>query len=120
MTLLLIGAIVVPLLAIPILYALSKPLKEKTGFVSFVLLLIPLLAILYAALQGYGSTQGTYQESYSWSPIGNFGFRVDNLSIPILFIIGLLTALVSLFSVSYIRQRIGYDPGRYRLYYSVY
>ncbi|TMI55814.1 hypothetical protein E6H14_08955, partial [Candidatus Bathyarchaeota archaeon] len=115
MTLLLIGAILVPLLAIPILYALSKRLREKTGFVSFVFLLVPLVAILYAALQGSGSTQGTYQELYSWSPIGNFGFRVDNLSLPILFIIGLLTALVSLFSVPYMHQRIGDDPRRYGL-----
>src|SRR2546425_430096 len=120
MTVLLIGAIVVPLLAIPILYVLAKQLREKTGFASFVLLLIPLIAILYAALQGSGSTQGTYQELYSWTPIGNFGFRVDNLSLPILFIISLLTALVSLFSVPYMRQRIGDDPGRYGLYYSLY
>src|SRR6266511_351125 len=120
MTLLLIGAILVPLLAIPILYALSKRLREKTGFVSFVFLLVPLVTILYAALQGSGSTQGTYQERYSWSPIGKFGFRVDNLSLPILFIIGLLTALVSLFSVPYMRQRIGDDPGRYGLYYGLY
>src|SRR6266446_8118764 len=120
MTLLLIGAILVPLLAIPILYALSKRLREKTGFVSFVFLLVPLVTILYAALQGSGSTQGTYQELYSWSPIGNFGFRVDNLSLPILFIISLLTALVSLFSVPYMRQRIGDDPRRYGLYYGLY
>src|SRR5256885_1897309 len=120
MTLLLIGAIVVPLLAIPFLYALSKRLREKTGFVSFALLLVPLATILYAALQGSGSLQGTYQELYSWSPIGNFGFRVDNLSLPILFMIGLLTALVSLFSVPYMHQRIGDDPRRYGLYYSLY
>src|SRR5881409_3513089 len=120
MTILLIGAILVPLLAIPILYALSKRLRERTGFVSFVFLLVPLVSILYAALQGSGSNQGAYQELYSWSPIGNFGFRVYNLSLPILFIISLLTALVSLFSVPYMRQRIGDDPGRYWLYYSLY
>src|SRR2546425_372338 len=120
MTLLLVGAIIVPLLAIPILYSLARRLKDKTGFVSFALLLIPLITILYAALQGSGSNQGAYQELYSWSPIGNFGFRVDNLSLPILFIISLLTALVSLFSVPYMRQRIGDDPGRYGLYYSLY
>jgi NADH-quinone oxidoreductase subunit M len=120
MALLLIGAIVVPLLAIPIVYSLAKVLKEKTGFVSFVFLLIPLITILYTALQGSGSTQGAYQELYSWSPIGNFGFRVDNLSLPILFVISLLTALVSLFSVPYMRARIGDDPGRYGLYYSLY
>src|SRR5438093_13767445 len=106
MTLLLIGAILVPLLAIPILYALSKRLREKTGFVSFVFLLVPLVAILYAALQGSGSTQGTYQGLYSWSRIGYFGFRVDTLSLPILFIIDLLTALASPFSVPYMTHRV--------------
>src|SRR5690349_13794808 len=120
MTLLLIGAILVPLIAIPILFGVAKRLKDNTGYIAFVLLLVPLVTILYAALQGSGSNQGTYQELYSWTPIGNFGFRVDNLGLPILFVISLLTALVSLFSVPYMRQRIGDDPGRYGLYYALY
>src|SRR5439155_21744856 len=96
MTLLLFGAILVPLLAIPILYALSKWLREKTGVVSFAFVILPLVTILCAALQGSGSTQGTYQELSSCSPIGNFGFRVDNLSLLILFIISLRTTMFSL------------------------
>lgn len=120
MTILLIGAIVVPLIVAPALFAIGSKLKEKTGYVAFVLLLVPLLTILFAAVQGSGSNQGTYQESYSWAPIGNFGFRVDNLSLPILFVIGLLTALVSLFSVPYMRSRIGDQTGQYGLYYGLY
>src|SRR2546428_14061106 len=85
MTLLLIGAIVVPLLAIPTLYVLAKRLREKTGFASFVLLLIPLIAILYAALQVSGFPEGTYHELYPCSPIGNFVSRFENLRLPILY-----------------------------------
>src|SRR5207244_3427442 len=65
-------------------------------------------------------TKGAYSELYTWSPIGTFGLRVDNLSLPILLIISLLVTLIALFSVSYMRQRIGDDPGRYGLYYSLY
>ncbi len=120
MIFLLVGAIVVPLVAVPILYSLSRILKEKTGYVASVLSLIPLAVILLAGAEGASSPQGAYTESYTWSPIGIFGLRVDNLSLPILFIIALLTSLIALFSVPYMGRRIGDEPGRYGLYYSLF
>ena len=119
MIFLLLGAIVVPLIATPILYTVSRGLREKTGYVASALSLIPLEVILQAGFEGTSSSQGAYSESYPWSPIGTFGLRVDNLSLPILFIIALLTSLIALFSVPYMRQRIGDDPRRYGLYYSL-
>ena len=77
-------------------------------------------AILLAGAEGSSSPQGTYTESFPWSPIGTFGLRVDNLSLPILFIVALLSSLIALFSVPYMRQRIGDQSGRYGLYYSLY
>jgi len=120
MIFLLIGAIVVPLVAVPVLYWVSLVLKEKAGYVAFAFSLIPLAVILLAGAEGASSPQGAYSESYPWSPIGTFGLKVDNLSLPILFIIALLTSLIALFSVPYMRQRIGDDPKRYGLYYSLY
>src|SRR2546428_14124357 len=107
-----IGAIVVPLIGIPVVYWFSLLLKEKPGYVASILSLVPLAAVLIAGAAGPSSPQGAYSELYSWSPIGTFGLRVDNLSLPILIIISLLVPLIALFSVPYMRQRLGYDPGR--------
>src|SRR5260370_21735720 len=120
MTFLLIGAIVIPLIAVPVVYWFCRMLKEKRGYVGSLLSLVPLAAVLIAGAEGSSSPQRAYSELYSWSPIGTFGLRVDNLSLPILLIISLLVALIALFSVPYMRQRIGDDPGRYGLYYSLY
>ena len=117
---LLIGAIVVPLIGVPLVYLISSILKEKTGYIASIIALVPLAAILIAGNQGSTSPQGVYAESYPWSPIGAFGLRVDNLSLPILLVIALLVALIAVFSVPYMRQRIGDDSGRYGLYYSLY
>src|SRR5438105_1305430 len=120
MTFLLIGAIVVPLIGVPVVYWFSLLLKDRAGYVASLLSIVPLAAVLIAGVQGSSSPQGSYSELYSWSPIGTFGLRVDNLSLPILLIISLLVTLIALFSVPYMRQRIGDDPGRYGLYYSLY
>src|SRR5260370_41870148 len=122
MTFILIGAIVVPLIGISVVYWFSLLLKEKAGYIASLLSLVPLAAVLIAGAEGSSSSspQGAYSELYSWSPIGTFGLRVDNLSLPILLIISLLVALIALFSLPYMRKRIGDDPGRYGLYYSLY
>ena len=116
---LLIGAIVVPLVAVAVAYLSSTLLKEKTGYIASVLSLVPLISILLAGNEAR-STGRVYTESYSWAPIGTFGLRVDNLSLPILLTISLLVVVIALFSVPYMRQRIGDDPRRYGLYYGLY
>jgi NADH-quinone oxidoreductase subunit M len=120
MTFLLIGAIVVPLIGAAVAYLSSSLLKEKTGYLVSLLSLVPLAAILIAGDEARSALGRVYTESYSWSPIGTFGLRVDNLSLPILVTISLLVALIGLFSVPYMKKRIGEDPGRYGLYYSLY
>ena len=119
-SLLLVGTIVAPLVSVPILYTLGRSLREKTGYACFALLLIPLASILLAAALASGDASGSYLESYSWAPIGTFGLRADNLSIPVLFTISLLTAVIALFSVPYMQHKIGDEPERYGLYYSLY
>ena len=82
--------------------------------------LVPLVSILLAGAAGSRSAQGSYAEAYSWAPIGTFGLKVDNLSLPILLTIALLVALIALFSVPYMHRKIGSDSGRYGLYYALY
>ncbi len=119
MTLLLLGAIVAPLVSVPVLYVLGRNLREKTGYISFVSLLIPLFAILLSAVWA-ADRGGTYQESYPWYPIGNFGLRADSLSIPVAFTISLLTTVIAIFSIPYMHHKIGDEPERYGLYFGLY
>ncbi len=116
---LLLGAIVAPLVSAPLVYALGPKLRERTGYVSFAVLLIPFISILYGSALA-ADLGGSYSENYPWFPIGTFGLRTDNLSIPIVFTISLLTAVIALFSIPYMHHKIGDDPGRYGLYFGLY
>ncbi len=119
MTLLILGAIVAPLVSVPIVYYVGRRLRERTGYVSFAALLIPLISILLGSALAANSG-GSYSESYPWFPIGHFGLKTDNLSIPIVFTISLLTALIALFSIPYMHHKIGDEADRYGLYYALY
>jgi len=119
-TFLLIGAIVVPLISVPVVFLSSSLLRQKTGYVASAISLISLVALIAAGASASSSPSGVYTESYSWSPIGTFGLRIDNLSLPILLTIALMVTLIAVFSVPYMRQRICDDAGRYGLYYSLY
>src|SRR5438445_9379422 len=96
MTFLLIGAIVVPLIGVPVVYWFSLLLKYRAGYVTSLLSIVPLAAVLIAGVQGSSSPQGSYSELYSCSPIGTFGLIVDNLSLPIILIISLLLLFIAL------------------------
>ncbi len=119
MTILLLGTIVAPLVSVPLVYLAGRVLREKTGYVSFASLLIPLFTILLSAAWA-ADRSGVYQETYPWVPIGNFGLRADNLSIPVVFTISLLTTVIALFSIPYMHHKIGNEPARYGLYFSLY
>jgi len=123
MTLLLAGVIIAPLVSTPLVYFLGQRFREKTGYFTFALLLIPFISILASALMAAGSPNGSYSEAYPWYPIGLFGLNADNLSLPVLFTISLLTALIALFSIPYMHHKIGDNPAdskRYGLYFSLY
>src|SRR5438093_5988399 len=107
MTFLLIGAIVVPLIGVPVVYWFSLLLKYRAGFVASLLSIVPLAAVLIAGGQGPSSPQGSYSELYAWSPIGTFGLRADKLTLPSLLIISWLVTLMALFSVTYMRYTSG-------------
>src|SRR5712692_4194657 len=120
MTILLLGVIVAPLVSVPIVYFVGKRFSEKTGYVAFALLLIPFVSILLSAALAANNPNGAYSEAYPWYPIGTFGLRADNLSIPVLFTISLLTLVIAIFSIPYMKHKIGDDPSRYGLYFSLY
>src|SRR5215207_2196179 len=104
----LLAAVFIPLLLSPIAYILGR--KFGTNFatwfsfsilaVSTILLMIPALGLKP------GSNEG-YQESYQWSQFGNFGLRLDGLSLPFALIIYILCTVLALYSKPYMIHKVG-------------
>jgi NADH-quinone oxidoreductase subunit M len=105
--------LLVPLVFVFIAYYAGVKWGSKAGYLSFVALAYSTLLTLLAA------QQGGVQEYYNWSPIGLFGLNADGLSLPILFTIALLCALMSLYSMPYMAHIIGEQTQQFGLYYAL-
>lgn len=95
-----------PLLVSPVAYVLAKKSgSNATTWFSFGILAISTLLLFMASstLQG-GRT--AYVESYPWSQFGNFGLRIDGLSLPFAIIINILCTVLSLYSKPYMLHKI--------------
>ncbi len=95
-----------PLLASPVAYVLAKKSgNNATTWFSFGILAISTLLLFMASftLQG-GRT--AYVESYPWSQFGNFGLRIDGLSLPFAIIINILCTVLTLYSKPYMMHKI--------------
>jgi proton-translocating NADH-quinone oxidoreductase chain M len=95
-----------PLLVSPVAYVLAKKSgSNATTWFSFGILAISTLLLFMASftLQG-GRT--AYVESYPWSQFGNFGLRIDGLSLPFAIIINILCTVITLYSKPYMLHKI--------------
>jgi proton-translocating NADH-quinone oxidoreductase chain M len=95
-----------PLLVSPVAYVLAKKSgSNATTWFSFGILAISTLLLFMASftLQG-GRT--AYVESYPWSQFGNFGLRIDGLSLPFAIIINILCTVLTLYSKPYMLHKI--------------
>lgn len=110
----LLAATFIPLLLAPVAYVLARRagVNAATWFsfgalaVSTGLLLIPAIAI-YG-----GGPQQAYAESYAWGQFGDFGLRLDGLSLPFALIIYVLCTVLALYSKPYMVHKITEDlPG---------
>jgi len=110
----LLQILLVPFAFVFIAYYVGVKWGRKAGYVSFASLAYSTILTLMLGLQGGG------QEFYDWSPIGQFGFNADGLSIPILFTISLLTTLISLYSMPYMEHVIGERKEQFGLYYALF
>src|ERR671911_525075 len=103
----LLAAVFIPLLLSPLAYILGRKFGTNlaTWFsfsilaVSTILLMIPALALKPGSHEGY-------QESYQWSQFGNFGLRLDGLSLPFALIIYILCTALALYSKPYMIHKI--------------
>ncbi|MDW3654891.1 MAG: formate hydrogenlyase, partial [Nitrososphaeraceae archaeon] len=91
----LLVATFLPLLVSPVAYVLAKKSgSNATTWFSFGILAISTLLLFIASstLQGGRSA---YIESYTWSQFGNFGLRIDGLSLPFAIIINILCTVLT-------------------------
>jgi NADH-quinone oxidoreductase subunit M len=95
-----------PLLVSPIAYVLGKKSgSNATTWFSFGILAISTMLLLIASSNLQGG-RSSYVESYAWSQFGNFGLRIDGLSLPFAIIINILCTVLTLYSKPYMLHKI--------------
>ena len=95
-----------PLLASPIAYVLGKRRgSNATTWFSFGILAISTMLLFIASFNLQGG-RSAYVESYAWSQFGNFGLRIDGLSLPFAIIINILCTVLTLYSKPYMLHKI--------------
>jgi len=109
----LLQILLVPLAFVFITYFVGLSWGRRTGWLAFLSLSYSTVITLLVAIRG-GAV-----EYYEWRPIGTFGLNADGVSIPILFTISLLCALISVYSMSYMAHTIGDDKAQFGFYYSL-
>src|SRR5918996_1720439 len=104
----LLAAVFIPLLLSPLAYILCKKLgiNVATWFSFFILAISTILLIIPAMGLGVGGPKA-YEESYQWSQFGNFGLRLDGLSLPFALIIYILCTVLALYSKPYMIHKVG-------------
>jgi len=103
----LLAAIFLPLLLAPVAYFVSRKIgiNAATWF-SFAVMALSTALLLLPALSLHGG-RSAYVESYTWSPfVGNFGLRLDGLSLPFAAIIYILCTVLTLYSKPYMLHKI--------------
>jgi NADH-quinone oxidoreductase subunit M len=95
-----------PLLVSPIAYVLGKRSgSNATTWFSFGILAISTMLLFIASFNLQGG-RSAYVESYTWSQFGNFGLRIDGLSLPFAIIINILCTVLTLYSKPYMLHKI--------------
>ncbi|MDP9306009.1 MAG: NADH-quinone oxidoreductase subunit M [Thermoproteota archaeon] len=95
-----------PLLGSPIAYVLAKKRGgNATTWFSFGVLAISTTLLFIASSNLHGG-RSAYVESYAWSQFGNFGLRIDGLSLPFAIIINILCTVLALYSKPYMLHKI--------------
>ena len=103
----LLAAVFIPLLLSPLVYVLGRKLGTNFAtWFSFSALAISTILLMIPAMGLGGDSSKIYQESYQWSQFGNFGLRLDGLSLPFALIIYILCTVLALYSKPYMIHRV--------------
>jgi proton-translocating NADH-quinone oxidoreductase chain M len=109
----LLAAIFMPLLLAPVAYAIGRRggARPATWF-SFGVLAVSTGLLLIPAIGIYTGQQTVYAERYAWGQFGDFGLRLDGLSLPFALIIYILCTVIALYSRPYMVHKVKEDlPG---------
>jgi proton-translocating NADH-quinone oxidoreductase chain M len=105
----LLAATFLPLLSSPVSYFLARKYGVTiTTWFSFGILAIA-TGLLFIPALTLTSGHSAYVESYPWSQFGNFGLRLDGLSLPFAMIIYILCTVLALYSKPYMIHKIMED-----------
>jgi NADH-quinone oxidoreductase subunit M len=109
----LLAAIFIPLLLAPVAYGIGRKAGAKSAtWFSFGALAVSTGLMLIPAIGVYTGQQTVYVEEYAWGQFGNFGLRLDGLSLPFALIIYILCTVIALYSRPYMVHKVKEDlPG---------
>jgi proton-translocating NADH-quinone oxidoreductase chain M len=109
----LLAATFIPLLLAPVAYAIGRKAGAKLAtWFSFGALAVSTGLMLVPAIGVYTGQQTVYVEQYAWGQFGNFGLRLDGLSLPFALIIYILCTVIALYSRPYMVHKVKEDlPG---------
>jgi NADH-quinone oxidoreductase subunit M len=109
----LLAAVFIPLLLAPVAYAIGRKAGAKPAtWFSFGALAVSTGLLLVPAIGVYTGQQTVYAEQYAWGQFGNFGLRLDGLSLPFALIIYILCTVIAVYSRPYMVHKVKEDlPG---------
>jgi proton-translocating NADH-quinone oxidoreductase chain M len=109
----LLVATFIPLLLAPVAYWIGRRAGAKPAtWFSFGALAVSTGLLLIPAIGVYTGQQTVYVEQYAWGQFGNFGLRLDGLSLPFALIIYILCTVIALYSRPYMVHKVKEDlPG---------
>jgi len=116
----LLQIILAPIFMSVIVLILGRKLVHRIGWLAFAVSLYTTILSLIVATQ---ITDGKHLiEIYEWAPtIGlALGLRADGLSIPLVMTVSLLSVVISVYSVPYMRAKISDRTAEYGPYYALY
>jgi proton-translocating NADH-quinone oxidoreductase chain M len=109
----LLAATFIPLLLAPVAYGIGRKAGAKPAtWFSFGALAVSTGLLLIPATGVFTGQQTVYVEQYAWGQFGNFGLRLDGLSLPFALIIYILCTVIALYSRPYMVHKVEEDmPG---------
>jgi proton-translocating NADH-quinone oxidoreductase chain M len=109
----LLAATFIPLLLAPVAYWIGRKAGAKPAtWFSFGALAVSTGLLLIPAVGVYTGQQTVYVEQYEWGQFGDFGLRLDGLSLPFALIIYILCTVIALYSRPYMVHKVREDlPG---------
>jgi proton-translocating NADH-quinone oxidoreductase chain M len=109
----LLAATFIPLLLAPVAYVIGRKAGVRPAtWLSFGALAVSTGLLFIPAIGIYSGHQTAYVEKYAWGQFGDFGLRLDGLSLPFALIIYILCTVIALYSRPYMVHKVMEDlPG---------